>query len=107
MTRSEFLAKMRFPPEWESLEMYPDDLFSWQISSYVPGHEQSPEHDRNGAFHWWLRKAPSSRELAKLLRLVALDPDIALASDVRGHIRQSKSFDSDLANLERQLFGDA
>lgn len=104
MTKFEFLKVMRFPKEWEVLGMYPDDLFNWQVSGYEPGHEQAPEHDRNGAFHWWLRRNPSKIELEKLLRLAAADPDPFLAGDLRDRIRKATAFDADLAALDRKLF---
>ena len=91
---------MRFPEQWESLGMYPDDLCEWQISRYEPGHEDGSEHDRNGAFHWWLRRSPSTDILAKLMKLAFLDPDSALRDDVLGHIRKASSFNAELAELE-------
>jgi hypothetical protein len=105
VTKKEFLALMRFPVEWDTLGMYPDDLFSWQISGYAPGHEQGAEHDRNGAFHWWLRRHPSKAQLLNLVRLAALDPDDALGNDVRQYFYAAKSFDSEVASLDRSLFG--
>jgi hypothetical protein len=104
MTKAEFLALMRFPTEWETLGMYPDDLFSWQRAGYVPGHEQGAEHDRNGAFHWWLRRQPSKHQLTNLVRLAALDPDPMLANDLRQYIYRSKSFDHEVEALDRSLF---
>jgi len=104
VTKKEFLILMRFPPEWEALGMYPDDLFSWQMSGYVPGHEQGAEHDRNGAFHWWLRRHPSKSQLMNLFRLAALDPDPTLGNDVRQYFRRAKSFDAEVAALDRSLF---
>ena len=51
MTKIEFLKLMRFPTEWDTLGMYPDELFAFQLAHYEPGHEEGAEHDRNGAFH--------------------------------------------------------
>lgn len=104
MKKSEFLKRMNFPAEWEELEMYPDDLFSWQLAGYIPGHENGAEHDRNGAFHWWFRKQPSKSQLLNLVRLAALDPDRALGNDVRSYFCQLMSFDADVAALDQSLF---
>ena len=89
MTKREFLKLMNFPEEWISLGMYPDELFQWQLSGYRVGHEDASEHDRNGAFHWWLRRNPTRDQLEQLLRLAVLDPDAHLSADVRRHIRQA------------------
>ena len=104
MSKEEFLRLMHFPKEWNTYGMYPDDLFRWQISGYVPAHEDAAEHDRNGAFHWWLRHSPTSDELEKLLRLAALDPDPFLGQDLRQYIRKATAFDARLAVLESTLF---
>lgn len=104
MTKSDFLKLMNFPSDWISLDMYPDELFEQQIRTYQPGHEEGSEHDRNGAFHWWLKRGPSRNELESLLRLAASDPDPFLREDVRKHIRRSDKFDENLAALDRQLF---
>ena len=82
MTKSEFLHLMRFPLEWDTLGMYPQELFELQISRYEPGHEDGAEHDRNGAFHWWLRKGPSTRQVEILRRLASFDPDPLLGEDM-------------------------
>lgn len=39
MNKSEFVKLMHFPVEWITLEMYPDELFQWQLAGYEPGHE--------------------------------------------------------------------
>jgi len=104
MTKKEFLTLMRFPAEWDTLGMYPDDLFAWQLSGYVPGHEQGAEHDRNGAFHWWLRRHPNKSQLLNLVRLAALDPDQALGNDVRQYVYKAKCFDAEVASLDQALF---
>ncbi len=95
---------MKFPLEWERLGMYPEELFLWQVSGYEAGHEDGSEHDRNGAFHWWLRRSPGKVELAKLIQLAACDPDPMLGEDVRKYIRRASAFDSELAALEEGLF---
>ncbi len=104
MTKLEFLRLMRFPAEWLDLEMYPDELFEWQVKGYKPGHESGAEHDRNGAFHWWLKKTPSKVELQKLVHLAAVDPDTFLSNDVRNYIRRSPFYCNEVAELENSLF---
>jgi len=104
MRKNDYLVLMKFPLEWFSWGMYPDELFEWQVSGYSPGHEDGSEHDRNGAFHWWLRRSPTQDELDKLLRLAALDPDPLLGNDVRKYIRQASNFNEKLSVLERELF---
>lgn len=105
MTKAEFLALLRFPREWETFSMYPDELFEWQRQGYVPGHEDGAEHDRNGAFHWWLRQHPTKQHLMNLVRLAALDPDPLLGNDVRQYIYRSAGFDAEVHALDRALFG--
>jgi len=73
---------MRFPIEWDTLGMYPQELAKLQIELYEPGHEQGSEHDRNGAFHWWLRQGPARRQVENLRRLAELDPDRLLGQDM-------------------------
>lgn len=104
MTKKEFLCLMRFPTEWELWSMYPDELFNVQLSFYEPGHEDSAEHDRNGAFHWWLRQNTSKEQLEKLLRLAALDPDQLLGNDLRRYIRKNLFFDEQMEKLDKELF---
>ncbi|MHA6881789.1 hypothetical protein [Ralstonia pseudosolanacearum] len=104
MIKLEFVQLMRFPVEWITLEMYPDELFQWQLAGYQPGHEEGVEHDRNGAFHWWFRRQPTKIELEKLLRLAALDPDPLLGEDLRQYIRKASAFGEQLAVLDRELF---
>jgi len=86
MNKSEFLSLMKFPSEWQEWGLYPDDLFQGQAALYKPGDESASEHDRNGAFHWWLKKEPSLDVLEKLLRLTWLDPDQIMAGDARKYI---------------------
>jgi hypothetical protein len=103
MTKNEFLDLMSFPKEWNSLGMYPDELFEWQVTHYQVGHEEAAEHDRNGAFHWWLRRNPTRDQLERLLRLAIIDPDAHLRSDVLRHIRAAAVFDAGLAGIESEL----
>jgi hypothetical protein len=95
---------MKFPNEWAAYEMYPDELFNGQVSQYKPGDENAAEHDRNGAFHWWLRRSPTREQLEKLLRLASLDPDRMMGDDVRSYIRKASAFDDRSASLEKELF---
>jgi len=88
------MALMRYPDEWDTLHMYPNALFETQLANYRPGDEQGSEHDRNGAFHWCLRKNPDSECLLKLVTLSMLDPDQAMASDVRSYIRNAEQCNS-------------
>ena len=83
---------MNFPKEWELFEMYPNELSEIQINNYISGHEEASEHDRNGAFHWWLKKEPTEEELSKLMKLAYLDPDSHMGKDVRGYIRKAKNY---------------
>ncbi len=84
---------MGFPSEWEEWEMYPEELFKLQLDGYSPGNESGSEHDRNGAFHWWLAKSPNSEALLKLAKLSWLDPDQIMAEDARKHIERASSAD--------------
>jgi hypothetical protein len=96
MTINEYLQLMEFPKEWIEWEMLPDELRKLMLSSYEPGHENGAEHDRNGAFHWWLKKSPppTREELIKLGELSYLDPDELMAADVRRYIKKSLNCDS-------------
>jgi hypothetical protein len=99
----EYLKLMQFPSAWEAWGMYPDELFETQVSRHEPGHEAASEHDRNGAFHWWLRRSPNRKQLESLLRLAILDPDPLLGADIRAHIHKAAAFDDSLAALELEL----
>lgn len=68
--------------------MYPAELFEEQVKRYEPGHEDAAEHDRNGMFHWWLRRDPTHDELKNLARLTLLEQDRLMAEEVRKYIRQ-------------------
>lgn len=94
MDRSEFLKLMQFPLQWETLEMYPEALAYIQLKSYEPGHEEAPEHDRCGAFHWWLRQVPAESELMKLMFLASIDPDHLMGEDIRKYIQKSENYSS-------------
>lgn len=92
---------MRFPLEWEALGFVPAEWLSQAVSSYMPGHEQAPEHDRHGLFQWWLKRNPSKAQLVTLARLSWLDPDQAMAGYVRECISKSAAFDQEVAHAVR------
>ncbi len=104
MTKNKFMELMRFSEEWEKSGMYPDELFLDQFNGYEPGHEEGAEHDRNGAFHWWLKKDPSKEELIILTRLTFLDPDQHMAEDVRSYIIKARNFESETETLMKELY---
>lgn len=99
ISKRDFLRLLRFPIQWLDWEMYPDELFEVQVSRYEPGHESGSEHDRNGAFHWWLRRDPTREQLRKLVHLSFLDPDQHMAQDVRRYIAQAKNCDAEITGL--------
>ena len=72
--------------------MIPHEWLMGAVNSYEPGMENASEHDRNGAFHWWLKRTPSAAQLSLLAKLSYLDPDQIMASDVRDHIRRAANF---------------
>ena len=86
MDQASFLKLMQFPPEWLDWALLPDALSSIQLAGYQPGHEDASEHDRHGAFQWWLRGSPDPEVLVQLVRLSWLDPDLPMAESVRSSI---------------------
>ena len=86
MTHAEWLQLMSFPSEWMAWNMIPDALAELQLNGYEPGHENASEHDRHGAFQWWLEREPEADVLAKLTRLSWLDPDPLIGRSVRKYI---------------------
>lgn len=99
LSKEEFLKKMNFPKEWLDWGMYPDELFEGQMALYQPGDEEGSEHDRNGAFHWWLKRNPSKEQLKKLIALSFLEPDVSVGGDVRHYIAQSENCDEEIRGL--------
>lgn len=83
MTHAEWLRLMKFPSEWMEWHMIPDELAECQLNGYEAGHEDAPEHDRHGAFQWWLEREPDAGVLATLARLSWLDPDPLMGAYVR------------------------
>ena len=99
----DFLRLMEFPEEWVAWKMIPEDLMEVQLKNYRPGDEQGAEHDRNGAFHWWLKRDPSKEHLMALVKLSFLDPDQIMSSDVRKYIVKARLCDQDVLNLIDKL----
>ena len=102
MTKAEFLVLMQFPEAWASLNMYPDELAHEQIERYRLGHEEGSEHDRNGAFHWWLRRSPNQEQIANLKKLSYLDPDRKLGADMRQHLNNYQNIITKLKHKKTQ-----
>jgi hypothetical protein len=88
MNYENWLQLMKFPEEWTTWELLPNELKEIQLSGYEPGHEEASEHDRHGAFQWWLKHDPSPEILIKLARLTWLDPDSKMGGSVRKAINQ-------------------
>ena len=63
--------------------MLPDIVLENQMNEYEPGHENSPEHNRNGAFQFWLSGETSEEQLIKLVRLSKLDPEEIMCRYIR------------------------
>ena len=91
MTRIEYLRLMQFSPDWEAWGMISDEWLKGVMATYEPGMENASEHERNGQFHWWLKRDPSTKELITLSKLSWLDPDPLMAEDWRMHIRQARN----------------
>jgi hypothetical protein len=99
MDKSEFLKRMAFPAEWAEWDMYPDNLWEKQLHMYLDGDERGAEHDRNGAFHWWLKQNITADQLKKLALLTFKDPDPIMAADVRKHIESRNDLSEDVRDL--------
>lgn len=99
MDEAEYLELMEFPAQWQMYGLIPPELISRMIAAYEPGMESASEHDRNGFFHWWLKRSPSKDVLIKLVELSFLDPDQLMAGDVRRYIARSEAFDEEVAAL--------
>ena len=102
LNKEQFLELMEFPKEWLLWGMYPDELFQGQVAIYRPGDEAGSEHDRNGAFHWWLRRPPSKIELMRLVALSFLDSDEGMANDVRRYVLMAKNCAHDVRTAIEQ-----
>ncbi|MDK9363398.1 hypothetical protein [Lelliottia wanjuensis] len=105
MKKEHFLMKMHFPIEWITFNLYPDVLFKNQINLYREDNdEESSEHYRNGAFHWWIRRNPDKDTLIKLINLTFLDLEQLMADDVRSYIIKCEAFDNDLKELMKESY---
>jgi hypothetical protein len=101
MDKPAFLNLMGYPPEWLEWNMYPDELFEKQLDLYQEGDERGAEHDRNGAFHWWLKQRLTVDQLKKLVLLTFKDPDPLMAADVRRYIESHSDLTADVRELLR------
>jgi hypothetical protein len=99
MMKRKFLRLMHYPSQWMDWGMYPDELFDLQMSGYKAGDERGMEHERNGAFHWWLRRNPTTKQLLKLISLTYLDPDELMAADVRRYIAKAAKCDPEILRM--------
>jgi hypothetical protein len=97
-----FARLMRYPEEWLRAGMLTDVLYKAQLARYRWGDERAAEHDRSGAFHWWLQRVRTRSQLKKLLELSYLDPDQWMAADIRRYIREHTSFDSRLSTFDKK-----
>jgi hypothetical protein len=110
MKKPEFLNLMGYPPEWLDWDMYPDELFEKQLPMYREGDERGAEHDRNGAFHWWLKQGMTADQLRNLVLLTFKDPDPIMAQDVRKRIQSRNDLPQDVKELlatPRQVGGES
>jgi hypothetical protein len=107
MNKFAFLNLMGYPSEWLEWNMYPDELFEKQLHMYRQGDERGAEHDRNGAFHWWLKQDITADQLKKLILLTFKDPDPIMAGDVRKHIDSRNGLPQDVRTLLRAETKDA
>lgn len=97
MNRDTYIELMKFPPEWIEWEMLPVESIRQMIETYEPGMENASEHDRHGAFQWWLKGHPTATQLVTLARLSWLDPDEGMAGYVRECIAQLPELSADVA----------
>lgn len=72
--------------------MLPDTYVGAVLPRYERGHELASEHDRHGAFQWWLKQDPNEDCLVKLAKLSWLDPDPLMGGYVRECISKAKHF---------------
>lgn len=98
MTHSDWLKLMQFPPEWTAWNLIPFALATEQLSGYEPGHEAASEHDRHGAFQWWLRQQPGPDVLVRLAQLSWLDPDPPMGQYVRDCIARQSGNNAEVAH---------
>lgn len=92
-----YIKLMRFPAEWAEWGMLPVDCMRQMIETYEPGMEHASEHDRHGAFQWWIKGQPTAAQLVLLARLSWLDPDESMGGYVRQCIAQRADLPADVA----------
>lgn len=97
-----YLSLAGFHDKWREYGLLPAELIDQLRATYQPGMEEASEHDRNGVFHWWLKRNPSKEVLVKLVELSFLDDDQIMAGDVRAHIAQCSSFDPEVESMIRE-----
>ena len=96
MNHVAWLELMQFPPEWLAWHLLPEELAAIQLAGYEPGHEDASEHDRHGAFQWWLKSDPEPEVLIQLAKLSWLDPDAPMGGYVRKCIGEMPSCNSEV-----------
>jgi hypothetical protein len=96
MNHADWLELMRFPPEWMAWHMIPEALATIQLAGYEPGHEDASEHDRHGAFQWWLKRESDPETLIRLVKLSWLDPDVLMGRSVRKCIAELPNCNSEV-----------
>jgi len=96
VNRDTYIKLMKFPAEWTEWDMLPVESIRQMIETYKPGMENASEHDRHGAFQWWLKGRPTPEQLVMLARLSWLDPDEAMGGYVRECIAQIPNLSADV-----------
>jgi len=89
---------MKFPKQWSEWELLPDELKAIQLNGYESGHENAPEHDRHGAFQWWLKRDVPKVTVIRLAHLTWLDPDPLMGGYVRECMAKKFAEDEDIQN---------
>lgn len=97
-----YLSVAGFHERWREYGLLPAELIDQLRATFQPGMEEASEHDRNGVFHWWLKRNPSKDVLMKLVELSFLDDDQIMAVDVRAHIARCSSCDPEVESLIRE-----
>ncbi len=104
MKNQDYLELMQFPDEWQEWGMVPDEEFiADHIFHLKPGMEQSPEHARHEAFHYWLSRDASTRQLEMLAQLALLDPDAEMGASIRAEILKLGQCDDQLRQLIAEM----
>lgn len=96
---------MKFPDKWAELDMYPDKLFTGQLKLYKSDNDSDGyEHDRNGAFHWWIKINPNNLFLLNLVKLSFLDPDQLMGEDIRSYIIKQINYDEKVEGMMKEMY---